>query len=1350
MDIGSYIRQQVIPTGMTVTEAAEKLGVGRPALSQILNGGAALSPEMVLRLETTFGADRKQLLDLQAASDRDRRRDEDRAVPVSSYVPDFLTIKAKQIEDWADTIDARNLLPVMLRRLIHSTGRELHHVDFPGFDNAQRRGWDGWVEADAATSWVPAGRSGWEFSVEQPPQGKAECDYQARLRMLTPAERADCTFVFVTPRNWPGKVTWAKIKDAADDWKAVRAFDASDLEQWLETAVAPQIWLARELRLPTTGFLTIDAWWDQWSADSEPPMTDAIFAPSIERHGGAFCKWLAASPERPFTVAADSREEAVAFITCLLRQNGLPAGSCDRAVLFDQADTLRLLAPSSAPFIPIVRSEETERAIGDMCRNRHCIVVRPRNAVGQRPDIEVDLLDPKAFANALTDMGIEQNRIHRLARESGLSPTVLRRRLSKVPAIRKPPWAQDTAVVRHLLPMTLVGTWHAGSTADCEILAAIAKTSSYSVIEDTLADLLGYDDCPVWQVGQHCGVVSKIDALFAVAPLMTQNHITEFVDFAAEYVLSESDPSLELRRDQRWNAGLYGKVREHSPELRTGLCETLVLLAVHGDSLFPRLGLDVEGKVSALIRRLLTPLTDKLLSNKYDLPNYAEAAPEAFLTLLEEDLRQPAPALRTLMEPAGPAPFDAPSRTGLLWALERLAWSPKYLMRVVLVLADLSHTEIDDRWSNTPVHSLVSIFRSWIPQTSAPLAERIKALETLCKRFPDVGWQICIRQLEFGHLVAHPSERPRWRNDAAGAGEHVAEEEHDDFVRKAADLAIRWEPHSESTLGDLVEHIGGVPDQDQSEIWTRIDDWSRTETDEWKKAALRERIRDAILARRGGLGRELRRMGTVRERAYAAYEILTPRDPIARHAWLFSGFWVQLPVDEGPDGNIDWKGEQVHVLRSEAMAEIWSAGGLDGAITLLPESEARIVGRYAAPCAVDKRSAANVLRRCLANTDVQDQKIDDFMLGFIESVEDDVRSHILSAAAEISNVNEMVRLFRCAPFGDQTWRLLDKQVEEVRHQYWKSVAPTVFERTEHETNEFIDRLLQADRPKAAFFAVHLDWEKVTTSRLRRLLVAVASVDSKHDDHFRIDLYQLSEAFKSLDGRPGITPDEMAHLEFMFIEALQDSEHGIPHLEQRIAESPSLFVQVLALVYRRSDDGHDPSAWRVDDPGRRTALGIAANQLLERVKRIPGTDSDGQVDTDTLMRWVTEARALCKDHGRTVIGDVKIGEWLSRASSEDDTRWPCRPICEVLEKIASKDMATGFRIGVHNDRGFTTRGVYDGGSQERDLAAGYDAWAQAWRYEYPFVAKTLDEIARGYELDAEREDASVQVRKRQEL
>ena len=1353
VDIGRFIRQNVIPAGMSVTEAAKRLGVSRPALSKLLNGRAALSPEMALRLEKTFGTERARLLNLQATSERDRRgRDDDRAVPVGAYVPNFLTITAEQIENWAATnIHARDHLPVLLRGLIHSTGRELRQVDFPGFDNAQRHGWDGWVEAEAATPWVPAGRSGWEFGVSQRPRDKAESDYQARLAMLAPAERADCTFVFVTPRNWSRKSEWATRMNASGDWRAVRAYDASDLEQWLETAVAPRIWLAGELRMPRTGFRTIEECWDHWAAACEPRMTAAVFAPSLARHRRAFCEWLIAPPDRPFTVAADSKEEAVGFIACLLHQDDLPVGSCDRAVLFESPDTLRLLAPSSAPFIAVVCSEQTEREIGEVYRRRHCIAVRPRNAVDRDPDIAVELVGHEEFESALADMGItNRERVERLARESGRSPTVLRRRLSKVDAIRTPPWARETAVARRLLPMTLVGAWHAGSLADCEILTALAS-SPYQEIEDDIADLLREDDCPVWRVQQYRGVVSKIDALFAIAPSMTDNHIIDFVDFA-EYVLSESDPRLELAPDQRWMAGLYGKVREHSAALRTGISETLVLLAVHGSPLFrERLGIDVQEQVSALVRRLLSPLTsDKLLSHDHDLPSYAEAAPDVFLTLLEDDLKRPEPALRTLLRPVGSAIFESPVRTGVLWALERLAWNPRHLARVVFVLANLSRTKIDDNWVNKPISSLAAIFRSWIPQTATPLNERIAALEALCERFPDIGWQICIQQFQAHQSVAFPSARPRWRNDAAGAGEPLSGNEPHKFTRKALDLAISWPRHDRATLGDLVESLGHVTDQDRWSIWNLIDAWSRTQTDEREKAELRERIRRAVLTRHGRLpGLK----GTARERACEVYEKLAPRDPVTRHAWLFARSWVEHSPDEVRDENRDWEERQrrIDVRRTEAMTEIWSARGLDGAIGLLPESDAAwLVGHYAVPCAADASAAEDVLRACLSTAPAREEKVDGFMRGFIGSLKEDVRAAVLSASAGFGDLEEVVRLLRCAPFGEQTWRLLDTQAGGVRERYWRDVVPDISPRfTEAETTQLIDRLLEVDRPRAAFFATHIDWNKVETSRLRRLLLAVATVASEPADHFKLEPYDLSEALASLDGRPGVTLEEMAQLEFTFIGALGNNEHGILNLEKRIAQSPSLFVQMLALVFRRSDGGQDPPAWRVDDPARSAAIANAAYELLERVKRIPGTTEEGQVEADALMRWVTEARGLCKEHGRIKIGDEQIGQWLSRATSADDAHGPCPPVCDVLEAIASKDMANGFEIGIYNGRGVTTRGPYEGGGQERDLAAKYRAWARSRRFGYPFVSRSLDAIAESYERDAAQENTEVRVRQRLE-
>jgi hypothetical protein len=213
----------------------------------------------------------------------------------------------------------------------------------------------------------------------------------------------------------------------------------------------------------------------------------------------------------------------------------------------------------------------------------------------------------------------------------------------------------------------------------------------------------------------------------------------------------------------RWAAGLYGKVRNHSSALREGLCETLVILAIHGNELFrSRLGIDVEAHVSSLTRRLLTPLTlEKLLSHDNDLPRYAEAAPNEFLRLIEADLQKnAASAVLGLMKPVGGGIFGGCPRSGLLWALECLAWRPQNLARVSAVLAPLSRTTIDDNWANKPIGSLHAIYRSWMPQTAASLDERIRGLETLTRCFPDIGWQIAIEQFGPNTRIGHYSYRP--------------------------------------------------------------------------------------------------------------------------------------------------------------------------------------------------------------------------------------------------------------------------------------------------------------------------------------------------------------------------------------------------------------------------------------------------------------------------------------------------------------------------------------------------------------------------------------------------------------
>ena len=57
------------PLGITISEAAGRLGVSRKQLSDLVNGHAGISPEMAIRLDKAFGGSAETWYRLQAAYD---------------------------------------------------------------------------------------------------------------------------------------------------------------------------------------------------------------------------------------------------------------------------------------------------------------------------------------------------------------------------------------------------------------------------------------------------------------------------------------------------------------------------------------------------------------------------------------------------------------------------------------------------------------------------------------------------------------------------------------------------------------------------------------------------------------------------------------------------------------------------------------------------------------------------------------------------------------------------------------------------------------------------------------------------------------------------------------------------------------------------------------------------------------------------------------------------------------------------------------------------------------------------------------------------------------------------------
>src|SRR5207302_2077483 len=111
------------------------------------------------------------------------------------------------------------------------------------------------------------------------PKQEAEGDYAARVADIAANERGDINFVFVTPRKWNAKDKWVKEKQALGDWKSVRAYDASDLEQWLEQSISAQGWLAEQMGSPDTGAHSLDQQWHAWASVTMPELPKELFTP---------------------------------------------------------------------------------------------------------------------------------------------------------------------------------------------------------------------------------------------------------------------------------------------------------------------------------------------------------------------------------------------------------------------------------------------------------------------------------------------------------------------------------------------------------------------------------------------------------------------------------------------------------------------------------------------------------------------------------------------------------------------------------------------------------------------------------------------------------------------------------------------------------------------------------------------------------------------------------------------------------------------------------------------------------------------------------------------------------------
>ncbi|KAA8985180.1 hypothetical protein [Halospina sp. K52047b] len=1252
-------------------------------------------------------------------------------------------ITATDLDRWADERISEQLLPQVLRLLIYASTERIAELEMPSGDSVNTGGWDGVIETIGGTEHIPAGKSVWEFGTSKSKKQKADADYDKRTMQPGNVTPADTTFVFVTPRRWPvGKKKWRDTRRSEGTWKDVIVLDADDLECMLEQAPAVALWVAERMGKITGSFQSLQEYWIEWADETDPPVSERLVLSGREETASEFIKWTNENPSKR-VVRAHTPDEAIAFFAAALNTNLDSSGrvALARSVIAKDEAAFQALKRWNTPLVIIVGSEEIQSPASPVSGGHHVFV--PCGYTAGRRDEMITLFRPTrhAFSESLQELGFKETEAESIAIHTGCTLSAFRRERG---ALGSPDWVTPEKV-RLVVPAFLAGAWVDSSRSviednnlgDREALAALSG-KNYNDFRSELTALTNEVDPPVVRVKGYWRITAPVDALHFIAPYLNDEHLTTLQATAFE-LLSQRDPALDLPPDERYMAPVKGKVFEHSEVLREGVLGTLALLTnytakledihttIHPSDIGYRLVKDLLSRESG----------ERWLSLSGNLDDLAEVSPKAFLSALEESLTQEKPPVIALFDEEGDAFTSGCRHANLLWGLEALAWEPTLLPRVSLALAALARHDPGGTFSNRPAKSLRDIFLPWHPATFAPLNQRLEVLDRVIDWYPDVGWNLLTSLAPKLHDITSGTRNPHW-------------------------LPVSGTPQTPETTSDLYWETKPVLDRIEEHVGCRRERWVdifkcqlqafppeyRFRLFRTLKNQIKEKLLDGSLEVIRNQVRSYHYFLSLQDTTDQEEEDLllqienlsSPSDPTERHRWLFDNHWVDIP------GTRRSEVEAALEYRLTALEEIVSSEGLSGILVLAEKAGDPTEVAVIAARRNDVESLDALIKKHSGNSQVTTAAFQQFIKAYTfqrhKALGWDWTTEILTCAMSESWRSELIlSILLALPVTSDTWEKLEQLWPSLSDEYWRQANIWVIDqKNDSDYETVIEKALDVGRSEDVIERIGIPQSAkfLSTQVICRALRELATPENRHQRSGRSLGHPVKELFKVLDQRDDISDSEIAALEVPFCRVFNHSDRSEMAFHRLIARSPSDFTTLIRWLYKPEDEQEDTEA---STEKHRNAAQLSW-VVLWNWRLIPGLKPNGWVDEEELEIWVQEAREMCQAVDCLDQADFRIGGVMAHAPADENGVWPCFAVRNIIQSIPNDRLMSGLHSGLINSRGVTSRSLFEGGQQERELAATYRSWADAQRARWPAAATILEEVAETFEREAGNLDDEV--------
>lgn len=1251
-------------------------------------------------------------------------------------------VTKNHIERWASTVLSKADLPYLILRLIRATTTIGTQVDIPLGSASYVGGWDGIVNCEKNTQFVPKGISLYEFGTEADCKGKADDDYNKRTANSLGYSPRDSVFIFITPRFWKAKDKWVKEKQQQCVWKDVRVYDSSNLEQWLDIAPATSRWFAAQPGIaayPFDGIMTGDDFWDEWSTGPNTLKLHPEVIIAGRKYEQLQLKTALEGPACIKGVKASTKDEAIAFIVAAAKT--FPPDHShlffSKSLIVDSEANFRGIHTNTlTPLNLIPKFEEVQPLYLAVSKGHHVLVPLGADDDFNQDIINLPTIDKDEQINSLIQCGISAEDAEKWSRESGRNITILKK-LIGFPST-KTKWAQKEDL-REIIPALLLGRWNENFVGDIKLMEKLSGKKYFDYLT-ILNKWKGFTNSPLIQIGETWRLTSPLDLWATMSSVLTLKDINELKEsFLSAF--KEGNPLIEFDEDVKFSKYLT-KPKTFSDWSREGLVQSLILLSRFGKSFnIPQLS-EPQFWVDSIIRDLLHDAKGAFwISLNRELPLISEASPQSFLDAVNNSLSHEFPEVMDMFKEEQGLISPISHHTGLLWALEGLAWLPEYLRDASLILLKLSRLDPGGKLSNRPINSISEIFKPWHYQTLASYDERMSVLRSIVEDEKSVGWKLLVGMLPGHRDIAHSTNKMRWRIFDKNTNLIHTIEETLRTYNSIVDMLIQFFDNNEEKFVQLINSSLNLPTDERRKLL----DWASKVcfNVEQKEFKVWESIRHILSHQRSYPDGERALPEDELQLLENLYSNTKPLDVVNQNIWLFNDHWPRFP--EGSEyrrshgvNKLDDEQEIINEARVNAIKKIVEELGLEKTIDLRKRVKQPMALGDALAKVIFNQDQIILVCKCLTDKERYVSFIHSFFFRkfFIESF--DWIKNLFEVLKKNGYDNDvLVNVLLPIPQSKQLWEFIAID-ENLESEYWSKMDPHFYPISVEEKVYGVQMLTKYRRFFSAIDSSAHFAEEMPSAILTDILTKAAR--GSNNDLDRINSSDIREIFESIEKREDIDKSTLIALEWIYLPFLDSFGRRSPKLlEEELTNNPIFFVDILKWIYPPKDN-EELMNKEIEGISKEMIQNRArqASQLLYSWKKVPGMKEDYTIQEAELNKWITSVRTLAEAQNRLDVADIHIGQILARYP-ESAPEWPQEKIFKIIEETNSEVINRHYKSELYNKRGFTSRDPLEGGTIERTNANYFSNLADDYRNKFPNVAEIFRRLSEGYLFDAKKMD-----------